>query len=375
MGEALLVKYGGAASQETIIQQDSCALIVTVLDPLGRPVLANTPVNCNDSGQWYNYQTNDKGQVLFRVRTGVCNINASNYSQISTGMFGEEVWYFDLQPTNVRVTDCQLNTQKDYNLTLPYHSSINNGYARINKDNSNIRFLATNTIDVLLLGGGGGGNVMSAGCGAAINIGRGIAVDRNTTYHLEVGYGYSSTGGSSSAFGLSAVGGSKTGPGGSGSFMGGRAGSAPNWNNSTIYPFNINRYCGYGGGTSTTGTISAWYSVTTSSYSNTRWGLSVNGNSRGRSYRDPFKNSMGYLWVYFNHNGANINTGVICFGVNNKMSFSSASYNPVNNLNMSNLPYNTYYKEAQFAGQGGCITIGTIKSEGGNGFINIRRNS
>ena len=381
MGEALLVKYGGAAEKTTIIQPDSCALIVTVLDPLGRPVPANTPVNCNDSGQWYNYETNENGQVLFRIRTGTCGMTA--FSWRNRGNDRANVKYIDVRDTAATISGCTVNTQMNYNLKFRGITESPISWGADFKNN--IQFLWWNTTDCLIIGAGGAGTAMSAGYGAACNISHNITVDRNTIYSISVGMGSRGTGGTTSALGLSAVGGSSTAAGGSGNFRGGIPttsywSSEPNYNNTTVSPFTLSSRVGYGGynGLLEMG-IYVRNRVQDGTYYNFDTGVYSAGTT-GHTTIDRYE-VLAHVTVYFKDNEITYNTNNVCMlldvGDTDNMRIFRSNLN--NTAYCASNALRSLYADTDLrpsAGAGGCMCGYNVSStRGGNGYIYLRRNT
>ena len=380
MGEALLVKFGGAAENVPVVEPDSTSLLVTVFSYGGKTVPANTPVNCNDSGQWYNYETNDKGQVLFKVKSSTCSIQVSNIRKMA-GSY-RNIQYIDQGTGRSSVSGLVHGQERNLNITLPY-VSINN--KSIN-NNINIQVLSTNYIDCLLIGGGSGGNRVSAGGGAACNIGRRVSIDRNTVYQILIGTSsYGRSGGTTSAFGLSAVGGSLTAPGGSGTYRGGVANGAPNYTNSTLSPFTINSGVGWGG-YNNIGVCNVWLSIGDQKNSTYLWCTMEVDNWGYVPSPYMWFHTLKYPNIYLPHNSTWINSSRSTVGFQYSAMFSgfsiygtsenSISTSTIIDKVVSRAVDNYDYITKPPYGQGGCLGhISVPNTLGGDGIVIIKSNS
>ena len=245
LGEALLIKYGGAGEHNPLddiaISADYCSILAVVRDSGGNK-LPNIPINCKDGGRWYNYTTNENGMSLFKCNSGSANIRTMNSSSI------ESYVMIDQKAPDVMNIDAVVGTKMMVNITF---EKIN---GRRQISGRNFRFMDTSEVKLIqMLGGGGGSSPRCGGGGGAYNEGRNISIDRNTRYDFLNGRGgsNSSSGGTTTALGLSAVGG--TGGslsnggigGGSGSWKGGDGGGQ--YQNGGISAY-ANSSFNYGGG-------------------------------------------------------------------------------------------------------------------------------
>ena len=237
MGEALLIKFGGTTEVnygDIEIQPDKCAILAEVRDSGGN-IVTNCDIKCYSDGVWQNYSTNETGKALFYVANNA-DIWAYNYSSVLGYNF------IDQSAVSTSVNNIKLNKLIQVNVALKKKSGYTYNFT---KNNTNCRFLDSNQVFVQLVGGGGGSAFQYGAGGGAYNEGY-MPVNRMVQYSIVIGnggkYGNSnvnntrsgSTGGTTSAFGLSAVGGkgSKSyGPGeggGSGNFKGGNGGDMSN---------------------------------------------------------------------------------------------------------------------------------------------------
>jgi hypothetical protein len=224
MGEALLVKAGTGLEKNPLDNvstgESYHALLVKTIDSSGN-ILPNIPVHCNDGGNWYNYNTNENGYTLFHCNSGAANITVWNYSILDSYNIADQL-------PNTYNIDLPIGIKSFINI-----STIKAANAFIN-NNISIRILDTNSMKVEIVGGGGhggngagynNGNTSSSsgvgGGGGAYNTTT-FYPDRLKTYNITIGYGgyfeqtendgsyyvnYYNTGGTTSAFDISAVGG------------------------------------------------------------------------------------------------------------------------------------------------------------------------
>lgn len=256
MGEAMLIKAGfgggngsgndGTDANGIPIMPGYTTVVVTLRDSLGVPC-NNANVFCNDTNQVSAYKTNEQGMTYFMVTNSRCWLAAENIC-------------------NIGGYQCMLADHSSYEPTS-YNTNnrgeslyININLIRINRNNggnfflasyltSRIAFAATSKIGYLgLVGGGGGGlrlypnfkneqnaytqivrnltNVLAnnqailpSGGGGGYSEARNVSVTPYTPYSLTIGRGGFSqintttmqisggTGGTTAAFGYSAIGG------------------------------------------------------------------------------------------------------------------------------------------------------------------------
>ena len=142
MGEALISRTGNGESETSIpVLPDYHTLIVTLRD-YDNAIIPNYTINCKDGTSWYNYTTNDKGQVMFTTNSGSANITVYNNL---TG-----VRYLDFVNTIFNV-DCPLGQYSKHNIVLTGQNGP------INLTNGNYMFLKPKTCTINVCGGGGGG--------------------------------------------------------------------------------------------------------------------------------------------------------------------------------------------------------------------------
>lgn len=257
MGEAILVKYGGASERnpldDIVGSSDYCAILAHVMDSGGNGI-PNIPINCNDGGRWYNYTTNENGYALFMTNSGGANIITFNWSIL------DRYNMIDQTAPPMMNIDAPVGVKKLANFQFTRIS----GTIQFTSNRSNLRFMDTKELKhVYMTGGGGGASTYCGGGGAAFNEAYNVAIDRSSKYSTIIGsYGrgeyisggkwiQANAGGTTSGFGLSAVGGrgaTDASPGvggGSGSFKGGDGGANMSNGNPSAY---ANASFDYGGG-------------------------------------------------------------------------------------------------------------------------------
>lgn len=284
MGEAFLVKSLGFKPydplDDVVIAEGRCSILAKVVDSEGN-FIANCKVNCKDGSTWYNYTTNDQGTALFQCNSGAANITASNY--------GSDFRIFDQQPNTVNI-DAPVGTKFSIDIPLAKCTS----FSEISGSHTGIFRVSDNISNLNVVGGGGGGspgNYYSyhdysggwseywsrgggGGGGGSRNFSSSVVVARNQNYTFTIGSGGETNlsrfcgyaGGTSSAFELSALGGSGAsycigGNGGIGLYNGGKGGNGYNntsgrlyWSNETGYDGTNGAGGGGGGGSMITGT-------------------------------------------------------------------------------------------------------------------------
>ena len=332
MGECIMTSRGqfiewngsGGNNQLNNINVNSgyAGILCTLLSSDGDPV-SNISINCNDGGTWYNYLTNDIGQAYFEVNSGGATFSVTNQSSAGWRIV-DQVPPEMKSITNINIGD-KMNIELQYTYIGPSNMVILN--------NSSLRFLATKTATVKILGAGGGGadgdvgltgsNYGGGGGGGGAYNGGTISIDKSTIYNIIIGKAGADTsgkngktGGTTSAFGLSAVGGrggSYTGlggtGGGSGSYKGGDGGSYSNPNGKNpAYSIYYSGYLGGGGGAAGkyayaplyySGQLVYMYSFSSNSYAaeytgtliNPGYGTSGGGDGSGevQKYTDAYR--------------------------------------------------------------------------------------
>ena len=234
-------KYGGDSYQPPIIA-DKHTILCTIRDSNNTPI-ENISVDCKDGDVWYNYTTNNKGQVLFITNSGSANITAQNYSR-------KDKWKFLDQDSAIYNVDAPVGLSTVANISLifknsQYYTSMTDNIETSGEYcyNGNYKIRIANYVNAVVVGGGGGstkgeirnnstgygGNGGPGGGGGGIAIQNQISVSHDEVYKLYIGEGgarstgsylwQAGSGGSSSAFGVSASGG-----GGGNSSGGGIAG-------------------------------------------------------------------------------------------------------------------------------------------------------
>lgn len=249
MGEALISRSGGGTGSTEVdipIIQGYHSLLVTVRDSNNRP-FENISVHCKDGNTWYNYATNEKGQVIFMANSGTVNVTAYNFD-LNTG-----IKWIDQQSASLNNIAAVVGSSNRLNFTLnainrftattQNTSNIYNAYY-----NKNLMVRCHDFMNIFVGAGGGGGGGsdwrLSVGGETAGGYGGGgggaayvqnKVINKNTKYTFSIGgggrrgtfsvqYGDSTvtpggSGGTTTAFGVSAYGGSG---GGTVGFSGGQ---------------------------------------------------------------------------------------------------------------------------------------------------------
>ena len=253
MAECIIARGGGGRSDSggglPPVIQGYCQVVANVYDGDGNP-FPDVLVCCKDGNTWYNYHSNDKGQILFVTNSGSLNITAYNWS--SENKF---TWIDQIAPQTMNI-DAPVTTSKYCSINFNTFKSNRTYYNAVQFNN--IKFKSTNTVQIICGGAGGGGSggykysytSAAGGGGGALNSGN-ITVDKNTIYPMYIGQGGSgsyngnykaSSGGSTSCAGIVAYGGEggwgrTPGSGSVGNAGGGGNGGQPG----------TNRYGGGGG--------------------------------------------------------------------------------------------------------------------------------
>lgn len=269
MAECIIARGGSYRSGEANIPitSDRCSVLVTIKDSTGN-VITDSSVHCNDGGTWYNYHTNNRGQVLFMTNSGQVDISAWNFS------LNQNCRYFDQNARFSNNIDTPVGTVKNINLALTKGPSAFNkagivtGDSNLSSMTSNIydfsniwmnnyKFFVYNYANIKLVGGGGGGTYGHSGIGGGGGGGGGaayindISINHNRMYKFSLGdggkagwyqdssYAQASSGGTTSAFGYVANGG-----GGGYGNNGGREGRGTTYNGGNGGNINSHGYDG-----------------------------------------------------------------------------------------------------------------------------------
>ena len=242
MGECLLARGAGGsgASKDPLddipITAGYCTILVTLKDSAGG-LCPNTKINCKDGTRWYNYTTNEAGMALFKCNSGSANFYCNNWID------GKH--YFDQGAVTIN-QDAIVGTKMAKEILLnkisffnAWYTTTATGYFRTITEIKNVIVvggggsggsgdMGNNGTDSYYASGGGGG-------GGAKNYAASIQVVKNQSYSIIVGAGgrasyLGNAGGTSSAFGLSANGGTQAvgwqaGKGGFGKYNGGNGGN------------------------------------------------------------------------------------------------------------------------------------------------------
>ena len=263
MAECIIARGGGRSdggSSGPPIIADKHTILVTVTDS-NNQVINDLSVHCKDGDNWYNYHTNDKGQVLFVTNSGAANITAFNYSLNGN-------WQIIDQGTTTVDIEAPVGLSTIKNINLPFiasqnYTSMSGTIGTAALFTGNCRVLVASHANLFLGGAGGGGSASyyakdssdiygSGGGGGGITIANNIEMNRNSMYKLFVGTGGAGTGytggtgGTTSGFGYTAIGGrggsNRTGGAeGTGTYGGG---NGAGWSNAG----SASKYSNWGGG-------------------------------------------------------------------------------------------------------------------------------
>lgn len=239
MGEAIIAR-GQTASKNVLddvpVVQGVCSILVKVTDSSGESI-PNCPVWCKDGSTNYNYNTNAEGYTLFQCNSGAANIIAQNFSIL------DKYNMVDQLPATTN-EDAPVGTKKLIAMSLGSRAGTK---AEFPNNIPNARFMVTHMVPkVITIGGGSSGGLIdnygdidiSGGGGGAYNQIINVKVDKFSRYNFIIGaggkispkitawqgqwannYGWGS-GGTTSALGISSVGGKGVNGGGSGSYKG-----------------------------------------------------------------------------------------------------------------------------------------------------------
>ena len=255
MGEALLIKSNAykinTPLDDVDIMAGYCAILAIVRDSGGN-LIPNIPVNCYDNGVWYNNTTNTLGMALFYTNSGNVNLITRNYSIVENFNMIDQI---PPDPIIIR-QDNGTKVMANFNFI---RVANNTKFVYTRNSSRNMRFMDTNNAWIQVVGGGGGASYNCGGGGGEYE-GKYINPSRSNYYRITIGAGGfakpsgGDTGGTTSAFGVSAIGGSGGSAtaggngGGSGSNKGGNGGNRfSNGTPSTYANANFN-YGGGGGG-------------------------------------------------------------------------------------------------------------------------------
>lgn len=194
MGESLL-------SRSTLIPEEIlnpidpvagyCVMVIRVKDYNNKPI-PGLRVTCNAGTQALNYNTNEKGAVMFTINNGMANIFLNNF-------LNNNVRICDYGARWVNSVEAPVGTVQNINYQLNRLSNTN-----LTSGNYNYIFRDTSSINFVLSGGGGGGggggyveyNTSSGWRAYGGDGGRGytnkqynIAIDKNQIYVLNLGAG------------------------------------------------------------------------------------------------------------------------------------------------------------------------------------------
>ena len=272
MAECIIARGGGRSdgvSSGPPIIADKHTILVTVTDSAGQ-VINDLSVHCKDGDAWYNYHTNDKGQVLFVTNSGSANITAWNFS-----INGNYKYIDQIETTKDIDAPVGLGTSLDLSLAFQQSEiSFTNMTSNIYQNQcyyGNYKVRVANYVNVFVGGGGGGGGNAynrsaydweiseggGGGGGGGCSIENNILLNHNQIYLFYIGSGgsagvYGTAGGTSSAFNIMATGGEggrddRRSNEGQGTYGGGNGGYA--WNGTSGSSGGLaSKFSNWGGG-------------------------------------------------------------------------------------------------------------------------------
>ena len=245
MGEAIIAR--GQTSAKNVLDDIPATAgyctILAILKDSGGNICPNTQLKCKDGSRWYNYTTNEQGMALFKCNSGSANFTPNNFID------SNDYYAVDQLPVTINV-DAVVDTKFIKEIKF---GKVNTRYN--NHVSKNVVFRDTEYLkNVFIVGGGGAGGSGSwsnsksywtggGGGGGAVNFAENLPIVKGQVYNLYVGRGgksgnysgtqncaESSSGETTSAFGLSANGGggatkSSKGIGGYGIYKGGNGGN------------------------------------------------------------------------------------------------------------------------------------------------------
>lgn len=234
MAECIIARGGGRSDGGTSgppVIPGMHTILVTVTDSANQPI-EDLSVHCKDGSAWYNYHTNEKGQVLFATNSGAANITAWNFSlngnykyldqEIATKNLDTPIGSTTtLNLSLARIAEEQSFTSMQSNIYKPRTAGLFSGKCKVRVSNHANLFLGgaggggdwSRTDSDSMYGGGGGG-------GGGITIANSIQLNKLETYNFFIGgggaggyiaygprYVNATSGGSTTAFGHTATGG------------------------------------------------------------------------------------------------------------------------------------------------------------------------
>lgn len=256
MGESLL-------SRSTLIPEEIlnpidpvagyCVMVIRVKDYNNKPI-SGLRVTCNAGTQALNYNTNEKGAVMFTINNGMANIFLNNF-------LNNNVRICDYGARWVNSVEAPIGTVQNINYQLNRLSNT-----RLTSGNYNYIFRDAKFVNIEISGGGGGGgggthlNYGSSspkygssfggqGGGGYTNSKNNISVYSGTIYPTKIGSGGSGGYGTSGHTSTEEKSGSRGSTGGTTSFLsvsaaGGSGGYPGTWN---MYSGFVNGSSGGGG--------------------------------------------------------------------------------------------------------------------------------
>lgn len=204
MGEALISRAGGGSEADVVIPvTPGYHTVLVTLKDYENKALNGFNLNCKDGSTYYNYSTNDKGQVLFTCNSGSANIFLPNGNYID----------FQSSWTNV-AAPIGLTSKVNINMQKSNFVDVTT--------NRQVMFLKSTPLDLYVIGAGAGGGsgewsfdddsdyiVTGQGGGSGyMNRWNNISFNSNTVYQVYVGAGGSGGYSGSASHVLGAIGGS-----------------------------------------------------------------------------------------------------------------------------------------------------------------------
>lgn len=180
MGEALISRAGGGEGEvETPIPiiPGYHTILATIKLPNG-DIAKGWPISCKDGSVYYNYNTNDLGQVLFSCNSGSANIYIGNVVN--------NVHYID-------ILDSWKNIPAQVGLSTRLNIELQDGETFSEFLESTLFAVYKNRLanNIILVGGGGGGGCITGHGGGSgyLNQYNNINLIGNNVYNFVVGTG------------------------------------------------------------------------------------------------------------------------------------------------------------------------------------------
>ena len=143
MGEALISRAGGGEGDTIIpITPGYHTILVTLKDYKG-DLLKDMPLNCKDGSTYYNYTTNERGQVMYTCNSGSANILFNNNQSNGLKILG--------------LNSCWTNIAAPIGMTNKVNIIVNKGAEYYDLTSTTNFMIINRNCNINIVGGGGGG--------------------------------------------------------------------------------------------------------------------------------------------------------------------------------------------------------------------------